>query len=45
MDEIEKIKTVKRMADALETIAAVMTKIREEGITIYTHEDGPETRN
>lgn len=34
-----------RIVKALETIAAVLKTILEEGITIYTHESGPENRN
>lgn len=34
-----------RIVVALEKIADVLVTILEEGITIYTHQDGPETHN
>jgi hypothetical protein len=35
MDEFEKIKTVKRIADALEAIAAELKEMNHEGITVW----------
>jgi len=36
---------LQRIANALETLVRLLQKVSDEGITIYTHQDGPETKN